>query len=68
MRNREVILCPPLCGPTSCCPKLTIEGESIKIEDDYGDTALISIADIEKLSKDVDELISSSRSSLDNKG
>lgn len=67
MRNREVILC-PMCIPTSCCPKLTIKGESIKIEDDYGDTALISITDIEKLSKDVDKLISSSRSSLDNKG
>jgi len=28
-----------LCGrPNACCPELTIEGDQVQIEDDYGNT------------------------------
>ncbi|NDG53622.1 MAG: hypothetical protein EBY39_11460 [Flavobacteriia bacterium] len=61
--NKSRLLCPTVC----CCPEIFLKDDAFIIKDDYSGEIKIPLKDIKKLVKDLDILLSSSGSSLDNK-
>jgi len=60
--NKTRLLCPTVC----CCPEISLKGNDFIIKDDYEGQIKIPEQDIGELVKQLDELLSVSRSGLDN--
>jgi|TARA_R110000824_G_scaffold69294_4_gene178587 hypothetical protein len=58
---KKQLLCPTVC----CCPEITLNDNIFTIKDDHGQRVLLSTKDIKKIVKDINELDSMPRASLD---